>query len=158
MPLNSSWALHRSPVLTSSITFRCLIEWFACARLSESHLPRSYVVTFPKRSLPWLFTNAALGGLEPAPASRLRVPPRRDHLLCSYAHFMLKVRSWRTWRYHKIFNCLVGMPCVSSLVGTRTDARAINFQIQIIELWGKKRIHPVCLYAIVWLGTISSFM
>ncbi len=29
-------------------------------------------MTFPKRSLPWLFTNAALGGLKPAPASRLR--------------------------------------------------------------------------------------
>ena len=26
----------------------------------------------PKRSQPWLFTNAALGGLKPAPASRLR--------------------------------------------------------------------------------------
>ena len=76
------------PVLTSSIVFRRLIEWFACARLSESHLPRSYAVTFPKRSLPWLFTNAALGGLKPAPASRLR--GAYPHLLCSCAHFLLK--------------------------------------------------------------------
>ena len=52
--------------------FRRFIEWFAYAHLSESHLPRSFAVTFPKRSLPWLFTNAALGGLKPAPASRLR--------------------------------------------------------------------------------------
>ena len=35
-------------------------------------LPRSYAATFPKRSPPWLFTSAALGGLKPAPASRLR--------------------------------------------------------------------------------------
>ena len=32
------------------------------------------------------------GGLKPAPAHRLRVPPR-DHLLCRYAHFILKVES-----------------------------------------------------------------
>jgi hypothetical protein len=72
--------------LTSSTFFRRLIEWFACTRLSESHLPRSFAVTFPKRSLPWLFTNAALGGLKPAPASRLR--GAHPHLLCSYAHFI----------------------------------------------------------------------
>jgi len=59
---------------------------FACARLSESYLPRSSAVTFPKRSLHWLFTNAALGGLKPAPASRLR--GAHPHLLCSYAHFI----------------------------------------------------------------------
>jgi hypothetical protein len=45
-------------------------------------------VTFPKRSLPWLFSNAALGGLKPAPASRLR--GAHPHLLCSCAHFMKK--------------------------------------------------------------------
>ena len=88
LPPNLSWIKHRDPVLTSSLSFRRLIEWFAYARLSESHLPRSYVVTFPKRSLPWLFTNAALGGLEPAPASRLR--GAHPHLLCSYAHFYMK--------------------------------------------------------------------
>ena len=43
-------------------------------------------MTFPKRSLPWLFTNAALGGLKPAPVSRLR--GARPHLLHSYAHFI----------------------------------------------------------------------
>ena len=94
MPLNLSWTQYRSPVLTSPIIFRRLIEWFACARLSESYLPRSYAATFPKRSLPWLFTNAALGGLKPAPASRLR--GAFPHLLRSYAHFYIKVRSWRT--------------------------------------------------------------
>jgi len=46
LPLNLSWTHNRNPVLTSSIIFRRLIEWFAFARLSESHLPRSYAVTF----------------------------------------------------------------------------------------------------------------
>ena len=94
LPPNLSWTQYRSPVLTSSIIFRRLVEWFACARLSEPYLPRSYAVTFPKRSLPWLFANAALGGLKPAPASRLR--GAFPHLLRSYAHFYTKVRSWRT--------------------------------------------------------------
>jgi hypothetical protein len=85
---NLSRTQYSSLVLTSPIIFRRLIEWFACARLSESYLPRSYAVTFPKRSLPWLFTNAALGGLKPAPASRLR--GAFPHLLCSCAHFILK--------------------------------------------------------------------
>jgi hypothetical protein len=57
---------------------------FACARLSESHRPRSYAVTFPERSLPWLFTNAASGGLKPAPARRLR--GALPHLLRSSVH------------------------------------------------------------------------
>jgi hypothetical protein len=83
-----SWTQYRSPVLTSSVHFRRLIEWFACARLSEPHLPQSYTVTFPKRSPPWLLTSAALGGLKPAPASRLR--RAYLHLLCSYAHFIKK--------------------------------------------------------------------
>jgi hypothetical protein len=47
-------------------------QWFACAHLLGSHLPRSYAVTFPKRSPPWLLAAAALGGLKPTPASRLR--------------------------------------------------------------------------------------
>ena len=81
-----------------TLVFRRLIEWFACARLSESYLPRSYAVTFPKRSPPWLFTSAALGGLKPAPASRLR--GAFPHLLCSYAHFMKKcARGALYWEY-----------------------------------------------------------
>ena len=57
---------------------------------------------FPQRSLPWLLATAAWGGLKPAPVSRIRgaVP----HLLCSYAHFILKVRSWRTCRNQKLDN------------------------------------------------------
>ena len=58
-PLNLSWTHSRNPVLTSSIIFRRLIEWFAYARLSESYLPRSYAATFPQRSPPWLLTTAA---------------------------------------------------------------------------------------------------
>lgn len=113
-PPNLSGTQYRSPVLTSSLIFRRLIDRFACARLSEPYLPQSYVATFPKRSLPWLFTNAALGGLKPAPV--LRLQGARPHLLCSYAHFILKVRSWRTtlrllqvrpvYRYHNIYSQL----------------------------------------------------
>ena len=32
-------------------------------------------------------------------AKRTRLRGAHPHLLCSYAHFILKVRSWRTWRY-----------------------------------------------------------
>ena len=112
-PPNLSRTQYRSSVLTSSLIFRRLIDRFACARLPEPYLPRSHAATFPKRSLPWLFTSAALGGLKPAPVRRLR--GARPHLLCSCAHFMLKVRSWRTtlrlsqvrptYRYHMNYRC-----------------------------------------------------
>ena len=71
-------------------------QWFACAYLPDPHLPRSYAVTFPKRSLPWLLTNAAFGGLKPAPASRLR--GACPHLSHSYARLrsISYTRSWRT--------------------------------------------------------------
>ncbi len=85
-PLRLSWNPESTPVLTSSYEFRHLIEWFAFAHLSEPYLPRSYAVTFPKRSPPRLFTDAALGGLKPAPACRLR--GTYPHLLCSYAHYV----------------------------------------------------------------------
>ncbi len=86
-PLNLSRSWNRSSVLTSSLSFRHLIEWFAYARLSEPHLPRSSV-TFPKRSPPWLLTKAALGGLKPNPATRLR--GALPHLLYSYTYFIQK--------------------------------------------------------------------
>jgi len=35
-----------------------------------------------------------------APAGRLR--GTHPHLLCSYAHFILKVRPWRTWIYQQL--------------------------------------------------------
>jgi len=72
-------------------------QWFACAHLPDPHLPRSYAVTFPKRSLPWLLTNAAFGGLKPAPASRLR--GACPHLSHSYARLrsISYTRSWRTF-------------------------------------------------------------
>ncbi len=95
LPLNSSWTHNRNPVLTSSIIFRRLIEWFAFAHLSESHLPRSYAVTFPKRSPPCLLTTAALGGLKPAPANRLRVRPGGSSFV-QLRTLYEKARSWRT--------------------------------------------------------------
>ena len=69
--------------------FRHLIGRFVFTRLLDSHLPRSYAMTFPKRSLPWLFTNAALGGLKPTPASRLR--GASPHLLHSYVRLQVNV-------------------------------------------------------------------
>jgi hypothetical protein len=93
-PLIQLMLLHQQPYFMEGPKLQRRYYDGACARLSGSYLPRSYVATFPKRSQPWLFTNAALGGLKPAPASRLRgVCP---HLLCSYAHFLEQVRSWRT--------------------------------------------------------------
>jgi len=66
---------------------------------------------FLKRSPPWLFTNAALGGLKPAPASRFR--GAYPHLLCSYAHFMKKcARGALYWEYHGNRACKTTlMPC-----------------------------------------------
>ena len=76
---------------------------FAFAHLSESYLPRSHAVTFPKRSLPWLFTNAALGGLKPAPASRLR-GAKQPLSFAQLRTLYFKVRSWHTtWRTWPVF-------------------------------------------------------
>jgi hypothetical protein len=78
--------------------FRRFIEWFAYAHLSESYLPRSYAVTFPNRSPPRLFTSAALGGLKPAPASRLR-GAKQPSSFAQLHTLYFKVRSWHTiWR------------------------------------------------------------
>ncbi len=74
------------PILKSSFDLVSIFsmphQWFTCVRLSETHLPQSFAVTFPKRSPRWLLTNAAFGGLKPAPASRLR--GAHPHLLCSF--------------------------------------------------------------------------
>ena len=61
-------------------------QWFAYAHLLDPHLTRSSAMPFPQRSPQWLFTNAAWGGLKPAPESRLR--GAYPHLLCSYARFI----------------------------------------------------------------------
>ena len=79
-----SWV---SLILTSSITFRCLIEWFACARLPEFYLPRSDAATYPQRSPPWLFNHSSLRWFEacsckPAP----RGPPSSSARLLGALH------------------------------------------------------------------------
>jgi hypothetical protein len=53
-----------------------------------------YIFSNVPLPFPWLFTNAALGGLKPAPASRLRgaIPSSSVQLRTLY----VKVRSWRT--------------------------------------------------------------
>jgi len=76
-------------------------QWFAYAHLLDPYLTRSS---------PCLSLNAHHNGSLPmqlkvvlvsAPVSRLR--GAHPHLLCSYAHFILKVRSWRTWRHHRFW-------------------------------------------------------
>ena len=98
-PLNLSWRPASTPVLTPSLIFRHLIN--GSLTLISLILTWSRPAgPFPQRSPPWLLTTAAWGGLKPAPVSRLR--GALPHLLCSYAHFMLKVRSWRTCRYQRL--------------------------------------------------------
>ena len=135
--------------MTSSISFRRLIEWFACARLSESHLPRSYAVTFPKRSLPWLFTNAALGGLKPAPASRLR--GALPHLLCSYAHFILKcARGALKFGYHTVFRVDKCLKQIASMEACRGPLR--------LEWHGERRRDSRILEAVIAARNLHHFI
>ena len=63
-PLNLSRALDRSPVLTSPLLFRRLIEWFAYARLSESYLPRSNAATFSSTLTTMAFGHSNLRWFE----------------------------------------------------------------------------------------------
>src|SRR5271155_1980752 len=60
-----------SPVSTSSIRFRHVISGLL-ALVSLSHTSRDQVPPFPQRSPPRLLTDAACGGLKPAPDGRLR--------------------------------------------------------------------------------------
>jgi hypothetical protein len=80
---------HQILVLRASLTRTC-------------HDPQPRL--FPKRSPPWLFTRAALGGLKPAPVSRLR--GAFPHSLRSSAHPQMNLcpsaRSWRTLRLESI--------------------------------------------------------
>ena len=87
-----------------------LCSWEIHYRAADWTLPgRTYAFAFPrdagpapgsnpKRSQPWLFTNAALGGLKPAPASRLR-GAKQPSSFVQLRTLYSKVRSWRTtWR------------------------------------------------------------
>ncbi len=88
-PPNLSRTQYSNPVLTSS-----LIEWFAYARLSESHLPRSYAVTFPKTLTTLALYQRSFRWFEACsckPASR--GPPSSFAQLRT---LYIKVRSWRT--------------------------------------------------------------
>jgi len=83
-------------------------QWFAYARLLDSHLTESSVRLFPWRSPPRLFTAAAQGGLEPAPAGRLR--GAYPHLLYSLvAHHRSKPRkplaqaNPSTWSHRSLY-------------------------------------------------------
>src|SRR5680860_704523 len=47
-------------------------QWFTCVHLLYPYLISLMAKPFPKRSIPWLFTTAPLGGLMPPPARRHR--------------------------------------------------------------------------------------
>src|SRR4051812_27309542 len=64
---------ERDPLLvsTSPENVSTRHQWFAHARLRDPHLT-GIACLFPQRSRQWLLTDAAWGGLKPAPESRLR--------------------------------------------------------------------------------------
>src|SRR5713226_5972629 len=72
-------------------------QWFPCGPLPARHLTWFSPGLFLLRSLPWLLTTAAGGGLQPAPASRFRgaVPHRLDSDALRRS-FRSPARSWRT--------------------------------------------------------------
>ena len=79
-PPSGSRRQGQLPVLTSSKPLSTLHRRFACARLSQSYLPKSSS-DFPQCSPPWLLTTAACGGLRSTPDCR----PRRAYLHLSYS-------------------------------------------------------------------------
>ena len=68
---NSSRRTQQPPVLTSSMRFRRFIDG-SLVLVSLIHTCRDLVPTFPRRSPQRHLTDAARGGLKPAPAGRLR--------------------------------------------------------------------------------------
>ena len=70
---NSSRRSKQPPVLTSSMRFRRFIDG-SLVLVSLIHTCRDLVPTFPRRSPQRHLTDAARGGLKPAPAGRLRGP------------------------------------------------------------------------------------
>src|SRR5712692_4462809 len=72
-------------------------QWFPCGPLPARHLTWFSPGLFLLRSLPWLLTTAAGGGLEPAPASRFRgASPHRWHSCALQRLFQPSSCSWRT--------------------------------------------------------------
>ena len=62
---------ERDPLLVSPENVSTRHQWFAPARLRDPHLT-GITCLFPQRSRQRLLTDAAWGGLKPAPESRLR--------------------------------------------------------------------------------------
>ena len=79
-PMGLSRSNKKTPVLMSSKMFSTLVRWFTGVRLLGSYLTRLSRL-FPQRSRQGLLTDAAEGGLRPAPAGR----PRRVDSSISYA-------------------------------------------------------------------------
>jgi len=66
-------------------------RWFACTRLLDPHLTCLMDKPFPSMLTTTVFTNAARGGLKPAPAGRLRrdKPPSHVQLLILRIHYFM---------------------------------------------------------------------
>jgi len=117
-PLGLSWRTDshqfwRHPFIfdTSSVVRLRSSLWFTTDILQG--------MPFPQRSPQWLFTNAAWGVLEPAPANRLRgtKPSSPVQLRTLY----IKVRSWRT-------NCYRSkLGIISKTLCFRISGRQISF-------------------------------
>src|SRR5262249_15431373 len=74
-----------------------LQQWFPCGPLLACHLTRLHPSLFLPRSRPWLLAKAAEGGLEPAPASRLRgAYPHQSNSCAPPQPFGCLLCSWHT--------------------------------------------------------------
>ena len=81
-PSDSSRSRTPPPVLTPPVIVSTRLQRFTCVRLHGPHLT-GLARLFPTRSPPRLLNAAAVGGLKPPPARRLR--GTFPHLLCSMA-------------------------------------------------------------------------
>src|SRR5215471_1078261 len=88
---------NNSAVLAIVYILSTLQQWFPCGPLLACHLTRLHPSLFLPRSRPWLLAKAAEGGLEPAPASRLRGAfPHQSNSCAPPQPFGCLLCSWHT--------------------------------------------------------------
>src|SRR5712692_1230637 len=120
-------------------------QWFPCGPLPARHLTWFSPGLFLLRSLPWLLTTAAGGGLEPAPASRFRgASPHRWHSCALQRLFQPSSCSWRTvigiTDIEEI--CLSFVPSPFSGVPGKAQVLGFHVLIQLVEVYvGQQRAH-----------------
>src|SRR5262249_36595920 len=86
---------NNSAVLAIVYILSTLQQWFPCGPLLARHLVNPSL--FLPRSRPWLLATAAEGGLEPAPASRLRgAYPHQSNRCAPPQPFGCLLCSWHT--------------------------------------------------------------